>query len=623
MSSSDSFTTRFLPEGIPEYNALLDTHLKQHRKYLLGSKTNLNLLKKTGAIAKVEKGTSNDQYVVYLESPKVKKQIPTKKQQGIPRQEKKKTLKSALYGIERSPMRSASAGELRKQHKVEPMLEPREVTQLNTPTKPLVRHRSASALGSKSHSKDSRPIVNRLLENDLAYQEKIVALQRNIGSLDTEKKVIEQEIDLMRKQLRGVHAVQENDQAVAHCLSVVQHRFNKAEEEYMKAVIHQSNLRTSIDYLRQELLSLHQVQRKLELDIEDACAKTIQAEERIATTKATSNETAGELADLERQAEADSVERVLKLPPEDDFVHMDVPRMMAMIHERAASREEALRNMIANAAAAKAKKEADDPGELPLKHKNTFDTIQAELDVANVEAFANDFIDTENQLISLYKHESELQAEAKRFDDALAVLEEEAKRVHGVHEAETETDAAERDEYVEKIQQVERKTAEYTELARKRSVEHEALRQPILHLLEVIKADKNFLHNNGYIDVVQEMALPVILGIAQERIVEIAILSQMRRKQAKNNVTKELRPSLNRSKLRISVRRLAGHSIHAIVVGPRVPFSSNGAQINSPLGSFDELSDATVLPPELSTDAAIDNSIPVSPDQLFHRALHH
>ena len=56
--------------------------------------------------------------------------------------------------------------------------------------------------------------------------------------------------------MKGINAVHENDVAVARCYTVVQQRLTKAEEEHMKVLIHQTNLRQSIDLLRRELVCL-------------------------------------------------------------------------------------------------------------------------------------------------------------------------------------------------------------------------------------------------------------------------------------------------------------------------------------------------------------------------------
>jgi hypothetical protein len=62
------FSTRFLQsDGIPEYNALLDTNLGKRREFLLGNKKSLKLLQQTGAIARVEVKEENpNQYVVFM-----------------------------------------------------------------------------------------------------------------------------------------------------------------------------------------------------------------------------------------------------------------------------------------------------------------------------------------------------------------------------------------------------------------------------------------------------------------------------------------------------------------------------------------------------------------------------
>jgi hypothetical protein len=54
--------------------------------------------------------------------------------------------------------------------------------------------------------------------------------------------------------MKGVNAVHENDVAVAHCYAVVQRRLGKAEEAYMKAMIHQSRMRSKVEDARRELV---------------------------------------------------------------------------------------------------------------------------------------------------------------------------------------------------------------------------------------------------------------------------------------------------------------------------------------------------------------------------------
>ncbi|RHZ00646.1 hypothetical protein DYB35_000403 [Aphanomyces astaci] len=373
-----SFSTRFLPtDGIPAYNALLDQHLGHHRNYLLGSKASLKLLQTTGAIAKVEVGTSADQYVVYVEEPpvsSVRKHPPASsnsrgdpadstkafnpnkkasssgryrksKKEGHSPPSKQQTTDQTPEIVDRMSRRrlqhSASdtsclldahnkPHRLKKPAQIEPMASrPKPGC---SPFKKAASEASSSqgkplwttTEGANAHSNRNdqatlslhhgtcKPVVNHLLESDVAYHDKISRFKAQLAAMADEKAVVQGEIARLRKELRGVNAVQENDLAVAHCHAVVQHRLGKAQDEFMKVLTNQAAIRTAIDAARLELLALAQVRRKLEGDIDEANTKIDAALARIETTKAIQKNTFGELTNLERQAEADAVERILK-----------------------------------------------------------------------------------------------------------------------------------------------------------------------------------------------------------------------------------------------------------------------------------------------------------------------
>ncbi|KAF0739267.1 hypothetical protein AaE_008814 [Aphanomyces astaci] len=433
------------------------------------------------------------------------------------------------------------------------------------------------------------------------------------------------EIARLRKELRGVNAVQENDLAVAHCHAVVQHRLGKAQDEFMKVLTNQAAIRTAIDAARLELLALAQVRRKLEGDIDEANTKIDAALARIETTKAIQKNTFGELTNLERQAEADAVERILKLPPEGDMVNMDVLNLMKTIHDRALSRkqEEAARQAAAL--------------------ETAFASIQAAVHAPSVDEFVMSFVDTENQLLSMYQHYLEQQADTKRAKAELDALLSQARTVRQRMRQQQDDTHARKASLLDRIAHVKQKTHEYAVLHRRQSVEHNALRAPILHLLEVLKADKHFLHTNGFLNPTHDMSLPHILGIAQERIVEFAILSQVHATQANAvHVKVQAIERFNR-RTRLSTPTPDHPSpseppipATAIVVGPRVPSSLNPpcpvSHVAAPVvaadpshhpipRSFEVLANAATLPSMLSCESSLESTVPLSSFQLFHRAL--
>ncbi|RHZ34564.1 hypothetical protein DYB31_000328 [Aphanomyces astaci] len=583
-----SFSTRFLPtDGIPAYNALLDQHLGHHRNYLLGSKASLKLLQTTGAIAKVEVGTSADQYVVYVEEPPVssvrkpppassnsrenpadstKAFNPNKKASSCCRYRKSKkegnsppskqqttdqtpeivdrmarrrlqhsaSDTSCLLGAHNKPHR------LKKPAQIEPMASrPKpgcspfkkaaseasssQGKPLWTTTEGAHSNRNDQATLSLHHG-TCKPVVNHLLESDVAYHDKISRFKAQLAAMADEKAVVQGEIARLRKELRGVNAVQENDLAVAHCHAVVQHRLGKAQDEFMKVLTNQAAIRTAIDAARLELLALAQVRRKLEGDIDEANTKIDAALARIETTKAIQKNTFGELTNLERQAEADAVERILKL-------------------------------------------------------------------------------------LSMYQHYLEQQADTKRAKAELDALLSQARTVRQRMRQQQDDTHARKASLLDRIAHVKQKTHEYLDPSR---------------LLP------------GRIDT-------FFAGIAQERIVEFAILSQVHATQANAvHVKVQAIERFNR-RTRLSTPTPDHPSpseppipATAIVVGPRVPSSLNPpcpvSHVAAPVvaadpshhpipRSFEVLANAATLPSMLSCESSLESTVPLSSFQLFHRAL--
>ncbi|ETV92424.1 hypothetical protein, variant [Aphanomyces invadans] len=684
---SAAFSTRFLAsDGIPAYNALLDQHLGHHRTYLLGSKASLKLLQTTGAIAKVEPGKSADQYVVYVEEPSAP---PCVRKPRVARSSSDDSSTRPCDKRTRKPMAASpdsgtaptttsetnrprlrhSASDVfvaphkKKDHKlkkateIEPMAmrpqvkpgSPFKKAASEPATKPSWTDPTAASLVKDEHPQRGvhKPVVNHLLESDVAYREKITRFKAQLAAMATEKAEVQVEIARLRKDLRGVNAVHENDMAVAHCNAVMQHRLGKAQDEYMKVLTQQAAIRTTIDAARLELLALAQVRRKLEGDLNDTNAKIDAAEARIEATKAIQKSTFGELTNLERQAEADAVDRIVKLPPESDVVNMDVSNLMASIHDRALSRKQELAARH-NAAAERTSASIATDGSLgPLDATFTmaFASIQDAVHAPSVDEFVTSFVDTENQLLSMYQHHLDQLAETKKAKAELEALLSQARTVRHRVRQQQEDVHARKAQLMDRIAHVKHMTQEYITLQRRQAVEHDALRGPILHLLDVLKADKHFLHTNGFLNTAQDMPLPHILGIAQERIVEFAILSQVHNKQLHAaNVKVQAMERFNRRTRQSTPESPPASAVPAptaaatIVVGPRVPSASTVGNVSAQTSmgptpraaepthavlprSFEDLANNTTLPSVLSTESSLDSVVPLSSFQLFQRAL--
>ncbi|CAK4099359.1 unnamed protein product [Aphanomyces euteiches] len=383
--------------------------------------------------------------------------------------------------------------------------------------------------------------------------------------------------------------------AVAHCHAVMQHRLSKAQEEYMKVLTHQASIRADIDVARRELLAMSQVRCKLETDVAEANQKISNAEDRINTTRNAQKSTFAELSTLERQAEADAVERILKLPPEDDMVNMDIPKFMQSIHDRALLRKEELER--AKAATLQAAIPPSNPlCDFDPIYRDAFQAIKQAVTVPpTVNEFVDTFVETENQILSMYAHQQVLQAELKKAQQELESLQVQARVAKQQLQKQRDDATSWKTHLQEKIALVRRKTTEYESLHGNQKHDEIVLRSSILHLLEVLKADKLILHSNGMVNHVQDLPLPTILGT----------LPSMRR-------------LISVVGLGIAQERIVDVIIHV----QQTKGTSGIATTTSNLPSFEAMANATALPDLLNAESSVDHAfVPLSSYQLFERAL--
>lgn len=213
-----------------------------------------------------------------------------------------------------------------------------ELRDATTSGKAVIQQGSQSQQQHQAHKKAPlKGTVEHLLESDASYMTQIRAMKDQLADLDHEKGRLDAEVAQIRKRLRGVNAVHENDVAVAHCSSIMQHRLSKAEEEYMKLLTAQVQVRKDVDRVRREILSLKKVRKKLEADIDDVRHMNATIEDRIRASKTTRNVVSGELVELEKKAELAAEEQRLNLPPEEAVV-VDVEKLMSAVQERNSNR---------------------------------------------------------------------------------------------------------------------------------------------------------------------------------------------------------------------------------------------------------------------------------------------
>lgn len=621
------FSTRFLPsDGIPEYNALLDSHLGKRREFLLGNRHSLELMQQTGVIERVEAQPDNpNQYVVHIAEKPIhrRKRLPPRSSSGPLQLPESQLTPWRQHSAPRGLLATYSSSDqgsnsLRRGSASTPQLPATESPERSTDTnsisraavnanvatlkglgrsystnamlkqcKPVMKSSAANRLALFGSTKCSallesagfagntppeksgeasvrlsrvaemrqrsrsaipavltpavedfkakhvvakksvpavaapqpapQPVkgtVEHLLESDASFMAQIRVMRDQLAGLEAEKARLDAEVGLLRRKLRGVNAVRENDVAVAHCSSIMQHRLSKAEEEFMKLVTQQQEVKKDVDRVRRELLSLRKVRHKLLTDIEDVAQANQVFEEKIHASKVVRNQLSEELSELERRAEVELEEQRLNLPPEDAVV-VDVAKLMSAVQERNVARRNAsftgydgaerlseshLHPSVAQTSPGKSSGQSPRRKSIRrgsgsqqaaslLDYCTAFRVLQNSLSLKDLDTFEQQFTAAEEQLLSKYKANLALADELAALEKELLAVNVEKKtnraNVRGIMQA---NEKVERDMQV-RIQTALGNVRFYNELREQRNREHLRLRGIMIRCLDALNVD--------------------------------------------------------------------------------------------------------------------------------------
>ncbi|KAF4045526.1 hypothetical protein GN244_ATG01972 [Phytophthora infestans] len=684
------FSTRFLPnDGIPEYNALLDSHLGKRREFLLGNRHSLELMQQTGVIERVEAQPDNpNQYVVHIADKPIhrRKRLPPRcvsgplqlpESQTMPwRQHSasrdtlelrrrdnahellgnngncydvsaaKRANAATLRGLSRSfssntvlstsckpVLKSAAANRLALfgSTKCSALLEASAIKHRDSTSSEAleVRPRSRSAASTKgvvskrsictANTGTVKGTVEHLLESDAAFMTQIRTMKDQLAELESKKMYLDSEIGNLRRKLRGVNAVRENDEAVAHCSSIMQHRLSKAEEEFMKLVTQQQEIKKDVDRVRRELLSMRKVRQKLQEDIEDVAQANQSYEEKIYASKSVRNQLSEELSELERSAEAEVEAQRLNLPPEEAVV-VDVAKLMGAVKERrhalvglhgpgrALAILQPSTATPVNGTTSRSPSDRRHPKTL-VDYCTAFRVLQNSMGCSNVGALEEQFSTTEEQLLSKYKANLALADEVSALEkEILAVTNEKRMNRANVRGVAQASEKLERDMQI-RIQSVLASIKSYNELREQRNREHAKLRAIMLRCLDALQLDvrgsdlPDTNTNNGNSNRTRskthwaDAPSPELLEMLQRKMTQVAVTLKVKH----SSRILEIPPEALRTNRGHDGRRsnmFSARETSKIVLGPREP---SGSALSAILG--------TVQPPSIESAVALTENV--------------
>ncbi|EEY67374.1 uncharacterized protein PITG_04392 [Phytophthora infestans T30-4] len=576
-ASMRQFSTRFLPnDGIPEYNALLDSHLGKRREFLLGNRHSLELMQQTGVIERVEAQPDNpNQYVVHIADKPIhrRKRLPPRCVSGPLQLPESQTMPWRQHSASRDTL------ELRRRDNAHELLGNNgncydvsaakranaatlrglsrsfsSNTVLSTSCKPVLKSAAANRLALFGSTKCIKGTVEHLLESDAAFMTQIRTMKDQLAELESKKMYLDSEIGNLRRKLRGVNAVRENDEAVAHCSSIMQHRLSKAEEEFMKLVTQQQEIKKDVDRVRRELLSMRKVRQKLQEDIEDVAQANQSYEEKIYASKSVRNQLSEELSELERSAEAEVEAQRLNLPPEEAVV-VDVAKLMGAVKER--------RHALTL---------------VDYCVRTAFRVLQNSMGCSNVGALEEQFSTTEEQLLSKYKANLALADEVSALEkEILAVTNEKRMNRANVRGVAQASEKLERDMQI-RIQSVLASIKSYNELREQRNREHAKLRAIMLRCLDALQLDVRGSKTHW-----ADAPSPELLEMLQRKMTQVAVTLKVKH----SSRILEIPPEALRTNRGHDGRRsnmFSARETSKIVLGPREP---SGSALSAILGTHD------------------------------------
>ncbi|KAF4131692.1 hypothetical protein GN958_ATG19115, partial [Phytophthora infestans] len=447
-----------------------------------------------------------------------------------------------------------------------------------------------------------------------------------LAELESKKMYLDSEIGNLRRKLRGVNAVRENDEAVAHCSSIMQHRLSKAEEEFMKLVTQQQEIKKDVDRVRRELLSMRKVRQKLQEDIEDVAQANQSYEEKIYASKSVRNQLSEELSELERSAEAEVEAQRLNLPPEEAVV-VDVAKLMGAVKERRHALVglhgpgRALAILQPSTATPVNGTTSRSPSD--RRHPKTlvdycvrvfilllhFEYCRIQWDVQMWGHWEEQFSTTEEQLLSKYKANLALADEVSALEkEILAVTNEKRMNRANVRGVAQASEKLERDMQI-RIQSVLASIKSYNELREQRNREHAKLRAIMLRCLDALQLDvrgsdlPDTNTNNGNSNRTRskthwaDAPSPELLEMLQRKMTQVAVTLKVKH----SSRILEIPPEALRTNRGHDGRRsnmFSARETSKIVLGPREP---SGSALSAILG--------TVQPPSIESAVALTENV--------------
>lgn len=382
--------------------------------------------------------------------------------------------------------------------------------------------------------------ISKLQDQADLYSRKIEVEKRRISELDKQIKKMQDTILLQRKDMGGINASHQNNQAVQKQIRILENRLDKALVKFNEALAHNKKLRESIDNLRRERVVYDGIVRKLEKELTEKKGRMAQIIEVSNAAYEARDKAQSEMVALKAQADKEQSKFEVEWSELGQLIEKD-RKMKDFIKskERETSgqngggssleEEQKLRKRVTKGAWGIARDKANIhiSMEKVQSYEEAFAKIQKATKITDIDELVTTFINAEDQNFALFNYVNDLSNEIEKLEDNISEIKKEISKYQGHGISADNQRKKILTELEDQLHRTESKAAHYEERHTQALSTVNSLKTGILNIFDKIGCDDpalvEMLGNAG----VTETNMMQYLGIIEQKTTELIQLYGM------------------------------------------------------------------------------------------------
>ena len=273
------------------------------------------------------------------------------------------------------------------------------------------------------------------LETPESYEEKIRQEEQKLQEYEESIKVLQEKLLRQRRQMGGINASRDSNNALNKQLKILENRLDKANQKFNEAIANNKQLREQIDNLRRERVIFDSIYQKLEKELQDKRKEMANIIEAANAAYEDRDRAQKSLEDLKKQAEKEEQEferewRELNNVLEKDKKMKELIRMKQQERERtelatpAHAEEESTRKR-------KAPTASQLNAERVRSYEEAFTKIQSATQIRDINELVNSFIQAEEKNFTLFRFVNEVSNDIENLESQIQEMQLEIESFKG------------------------------------------------------------------------------------------------------------------------------------------------------------------------------------------------